>query len=188
MLVVPVPERRQAGRSIDVVEHHFLVATSTVSYDWFNPAIWFTLGTGPEEEWFHPLGRYMDRFTADQRGLLLLHARGNAFIRDLRPDERIYVTPRALVYKDVSVHMNVHMERPASPRAHWRVAPMVRLTGPGRVAIQSRYGFEGETHWGWNNLPKSGNWRKLEPGGHGLASGSARPGAVAGPRPMAEPP
>lgn len=159
--VIAIP--LEAGRSIDVVEHHFLVATATVSYDWFNPGIWWALGTGSEKEWFHPLGRYMDRFTAEQRGLLLLHARGNAFIRDLRAEERIYVLPRALVYKDVSVHMNIHMERPASPRAHWRLTPMVRLIGPGRVAIQSQYGHEGEAHWGWDDLPNSGSWRNWNP-------------------------
>ncbi len=32
------------------------------------------------------------------------------------PGDRIYVVPRALVYKDTSVQMNIHMERPASPR------------------------------------------------------------------------
>jgi uncharacterized protein (AIM24 family) len=96
LIAVPL----QAGQAIDVAEHHFLVATSAVSYDWFNPHIWWVLGTGSEREYFHPMGRYMDRFTTQQRGLLLLHARGNTFIRDLRDGEPIYVVPRALVYKD----------------------------------------------------------------------------------------
>lgn len=105
----------------------------------------------------------MDRFTAEQRGLLLLHAAGNAFIRDLAEDERIYMVPRALVYKDRSVHMNVHLERPASPKAHWRLIPLVRLIGPGRVAIQSQYGFRAEGTWGWDNLPSEGSWRNWNP-------------------------
>ncbi len=77
--------------------------------------------------------------------------------------ERIYVVPRALVYKDRSVHMNIHMERPASPRAHWTLISMIRLTGPGRVAIQSQYGFEGEAHWGWDLLGPDGSWRNWNP-------------------------
>lgn len=162
--IIAVP--LDAGRSIDVAEHHFLVATASVSYNWFNPQIWWNIGTGSDKEWFHPLGRVMDRFSADQRGLLLLHARGNTFIRELAKEERIYVHPRALVYKDRSVHMNIHMERPASPKAHWRLSPLVRLIGPGRVAIQSKYGLEGveyESHWGWSDLPSEGSWRNWNP-------------------------
>jgi uncharacterized protein (AIM24 family) len=105
----------------------------------------------------------VDRFTAEQRGLLLLHAAGNAFIRDLAEDERIYMVPRALVYKDRSVHMNVHLERPASPKAHWRLIPLVRLIGPGRLAIQSQYGFRAEGTWGRDNLPSEGSWRNWNP-------------------------
>jgi uncharacterized protein (AIM24 family) len=159
LIAVPL----EAGQSIDVAEHHFLVATAAVSYDWISSRIWWNLGKGKQPEFFYPHGRYLDRFSAQQRGLLLLHARGNSFIRDLRDDERIYVQPRALVYKDPSVHMNIHMERPASPRAHWQLIPMIRLTGPGRVAIQSQYGFEGEAHYGWNELGPDGSWRNWNP-------------------------
>ena len=73
------------------------------------------------------------------------------------------MVPRALVYKDRSVHMNIHMERPASPRAHWRLMPLVRLIGPGRIAIQSQYGFQGEGTWGWTSLPAEGSWRNWNP-------------------------
>jgi uncharacterized protein (AIM24 family) len=154
--VIAVP--LDAGRSLDVVEHHFLVATTAVTYDWIHSGIWFTLGTGNDKEWFHPLGQFMDRFTANEHGLLLLHARGNAFIRDLGDGERIYVAAKALIYKDRSVAMNVHLERPASSRHHWRLIQMVRLVGPGRVAIQSKYGFEPEEHWSWNDLGPHGTW------------------------------
>ena len=71
--------------------------------------------------------------------------------------------PRALVWKDPSVQMNIHMEVPASPRAHWRLIPMVRLTGPGRVAMQSQYGTEGLAHWGWDGLGPDGSWRNWNP-------------------------
>jgi len=159
--VIAVP--LAAGRSIDVVEHHFLVATNSVTYDWIRSGIWFTLGTGSDKEWFHPLGTFMDRFTANEHGLLLLHARGNAYIRDLDDGERIYVAARALVYKDRSVQMNVHLERPASPNHHWRLIQMVRLVGPGRIAIQSKYGFEPEEHWGWNDIGPDGTWSNWNP-------------------------
>jgi uncharacterized protein (AIM24 family) len=159
--IIAVP--LEPGGSIDVAEHHFLVASGTVSYTWFNPQIWWNIGSGKNIAWHYPLGPYMDRFSAEQRGLLLLHARGNTFIRDLQAEERIYVAPRALVYKDRSVHMNIHMERPASPRAHWRLSPLIRLMGPGRVAIQSKYEVEPESHWGWSKLGPDGTWSNWNP-------------------------
>src|ERR1700733_8950518 len=102
LIAVPL----EAGQAIDISEHHFLVATAAVSYDWFNSGIWWTLGKGSHPEVFYPRGRYMDRFSAQQRGLLLLHARGNTFIRDLRDGERISVISRFLRYKERTVRMN----------------------------------------------------------------------------------
>ena len=159
LIAVPL----EGGQAIEVAEHHFLMATSAVSYEWLHTRTWWALGKGSNRELFYPRGRYVDRFTAQQRGLLLLHAYGNVFIRDLRDDERIYLTPRALLYKDPKVYMNIHMERPASPRAHWKLIPMIRLTGPGRVAIQSQYGFEAESHYGWDELGPDGSWRNWNP-------------------------
>jgi uncharacterized protein (AIM24 family) len=159
LIAVPL----EKGHSIDVAEHHFLMATAAVSYDWIYTRVWWKIGQRNEVEYFHPRGRYMDRFTAQERGLLLLHARGNTFIKDLADDERIYVVPRALVYKDPKVRMNIHMERPASPRNHWQFIPMIRLFGPGRVAIQSQYGFEAEAHWGWTELGPDGSWSNWNP-------------------------
>jgi hypothetical protein len=39
----------------------------------------------------------------------------------------------------------------------------VRLTGPGRVAIQPQYGGEEMPHWGWNGLGPDGTWRNHNP-------------------------
>jgi uncharacterized protein (AIM24 family) len=36
----------QPGTSVDVRENHFLVATSPVSYDWFETGVWFTTSGG----------------------------------------------------------------------------------------------------------------------------------------------
>jgi uncharacterized protein (AIM24 family) len=160
--IIAVP--LEAGRRVHVSEHHFLAATASVTYDYFNTGIWWVLGTGSEKEYFHPRGRYMDKFTAEnERGLLLLHGRGNIFIRDLSKGERIYVQPQAVLYKDRSVDMSIHMERPASPRAHWQVIPLVRLDGPGRLAIQSQYEVEPVEGYGWNELGPDGSWRNWNP-------------------------
>jgi uncharacterized protein (AIM24 family) len=159
LIAVPLDK----GQSIDVSENHFLVATSAVSYTWVDTVVWWAIGPKNQREVHHPRGKYTDRFTGQQRGLLILHARGNTFIRDLRDGEQIYLAPKALVYKDTSVFMNIHMERPASPRAHWLFIPMIKLTGPGRVAIQTQYGFEAEPTWGWSVLPSNATWRNWNP-------------------------
>jgi hypothetical protein len=68
-----------------------------------------------------------------------------------------------VLYKDRSVDMSIHMERPASPRAHWQVIPLVRLDGPGRLAIQSQYEVEPVEGYGWNELGPDGSWRNWNP-------------------------
>jgi len=138
-LAVPLP----ANHAIDVVEHRFLVATRNVAFHWENSGIWYTTQSGDEQEWHYPLGQTMDRFTAQGGpGLLLLHAPGNTFIRDLQPGERILVQPGGLIYKDRSVRMFLHFEYPHGQywfsSARWQAkAVWLTLQGPGRVAVQS---------------------------------------------------
>src|SRR6267378_6374361 len=89
MIALPL----QPGQAVDVREHLFLVATSNITYDWFQSNIWFTTG-GNERETHYPLGMFMDRFYAPATpGLLLLHSAGNAFVRELGPDQTILVKP-----------------------------------------------------------------------------------------------
>jgi uncharacterized protein (AIM24 family) len=138
-LAVPLP----ANHAIDVVEHRFLTATSNVAFQWENSGIWYTTQNGDDQEWHYPLGQTMDRFTAHGGpGLLLLHAPGNTFIRDLQPGERILVQPGGLIYKDRSVRMFLHFEYPHGQywfsSARWQAkAVWLTLQGPGRVAVQS---------------------------------------------------
>ncbi|HEY2510928.1 MAG TPA: AIM24 family protein [Polyangiaceae bacterium] len=133
------------GAVVDVREHLFMVATHSVAYDWFSPGIWFQTGSGDERETHYPVGSLMDRFTAPAApGLLLIHAHGNAFLRRLAPGERILVKPSGLLYKDATVTMHLHIERPAArARSLWTWGERymwLALTGPGRVAVQSAYG------------------------------------------------
>lgn len=132
------------GRAVDVVEHRFLVATGNIGYGWDNSNVWYTTpGDGNNEEWHYPLGRTIDRFAATGgNGLLLLHAPGNSFIRDLQPRQRILVQPGGLIWKDQTVRMFLHFEYPRG--AYWFSSPRwqakttwLTLEGPGRIAIQS---------------------------------------------------
>jgi uncharacterized protein (AIM24 family) len=141
-LAVPL----QHGQGVQVVEHRFLVATGNVKYTWQPSGVWFTTRGGQnnnEEEIHYPVGHMTDQFwAAGGPGLLLLHAPGNTFIRDLAQGERILVQPSALIWKDLTVGMNLHVEYPGGnywwagprwdPKAVW-----LALHGPGRIAIAS---------------------------------------------------
>src|SRR5580658_7850663 len=84
----------QHNQSVDVVEHRFLVATGNVTYQWLKAGVWVTTKKGDDTEWHYPIGRFVDRFTAQGGpGLLLLHGPGNTFVRDLRPGESMLVQP-----------------------------------------------------------------------------------------------
>jgi len=147
--LIPVP--LQPGQSIDVREHFFLAATSTVAYDWFQTGVWFQTTNGDETETHYPVGMFMDRFSAAAQtpGLLLLHAAGNIFVRELAPYQTILVKPTALIFKDPSVQMHLHFEHPSTLFSAWgswgNRYLWLRLYGPGRVAVQSVFDpVEGE--------------------------------------------
>jgi uncharacterized protein (AIM24 family) len=143
--VVALP--MQHGQQIWVREHRFLTATGNIKYDWYPSGIWYETGQDSDDREMHyPMGQFGDVFGAQEGpGLLLLHAPGNVFIRDLQPGQSLLIQPSALLYRDVSVRMALHLEYPRnmgfafwhnrwSYRSIW-----VRLFGPGRVAVQSVY-------------------------------------------------
>ena len=131
------------GKSVDVREHRFITASQNVVYDWYQAGIWYTTQDGDETETHYPAGMYLDRFSATNTpGLLMLHGRGNVFVRDLAAGQTICVHPGAFVWKDSSVSMLMHLERPASGGwfTRWQPAtPWIRIMGPGRVAVSSAY-------------------------------------------------
>jgi uncharacterized protein (AIM24 family) len=143
----------QPDQSIDVREHLFMVATGNVTYDWFSTNVWFTTGSGDDRETHYPVGMFMDRFTAPQNpGLLLLHAAGNVFVRELAPNQVILVKPTALIFKDPTVNMWLHFEHPSTGWTGWRTWSnrylWLCLMGPGRVAVQSVFSHvEGESSY-----------------------------------------
>ena len=146
-----IPVALQPGQSIDVREHMLLAATSNVTYDWFQTGVWFTTKSGDDTETHYPVGCFMDRFASPRTpGLLLLHAGGNIFVRELAPGQTILVKPTALVFKDPTVGMQLHFEHPSAQFTTWgswgNRYLWLRVTGPGRVAIQSVFErLEGES-------------------------------------------
>jgi len=137
-----IPLSLQPGHSVDVREHMLLAATSNVAYDWFQTHIWFETQNGDDTETHYPVGCFMDRFSSSNTpGLLLLHAGGNVFVRQLAAGQTILIQATSLVFKDPTVQMQLHFEHPASSFITWKPWNnrylWLRLTGPGRVAIQS---------------------------------------------------
>ena len=142
----------RTGGSVDVREKLFLVATGQVTYDWFRTKIWYTTRSEREKKnkTHYPVGRFMDRFSAPSTpGLLMLHAAGNVFVRELAVGQNILIRPTALLFKDPSVQMQLHFEQPRrsfqAPGSQWNRCIWLRLTGPGRIAAQSVFEpLEGE--------------------------------------------
>ncbi len=146
MIALPI----QPGQGVDVREHLFMLATNSVAYDWFSTNIYYTTQSGDDKETHYPVGMFMDRFQAPQSpGLLLLHASGNVFVRELAANQPILVKPTALIFKDPTVQMQLHFEHPRTGFNLWgswgNRYLWLRLWGPGRVAVESVFDkMEGE--------------------------------------------
>ena len=118
---------------LDVREHAFLLCSHHISYS-------FVRIKGLANILFGGQGMYMDRFVATNTpGLLILHGYGNVFERRLAPGESIMVEPGAFLYKDSSVTMDVEFQKLGTGFFGGTTMSLARMTGPGRVGIQSMY-------------------------------------------------
>jgi uncharacterized protein (AIM24 family) len=141
LIAVPLANRQ----SVHILEHQFLCATGSVAYRYLRCPIHYRMySPSGEHEYEYPSGRYHYRFSASGGpGLLLLHAAGNVFVRDLAETESILVESGSLVYWEESVQISMHLEYMRTPGARNRRDPgsyrtiWLRLGGPGRVAVQS---------------------------------------------------
>jgi len=121
------------GMELDVREHAFLLASHHINYSYLRIK-------GLRNILFGGQGMFMDRFvTSDQPGLLLLHGYGNVFERVLQPGESIMIEPGAFLYKDSTVTMNVESQKLTTGFFGGTGMNLARMTGPGRVGIQSMY-------------------------------------------------
>jgi uncharacterized protein (AIM24 family) len=142
--LIAVPLR--PGHAIRVQHGRFLCATGRVQYRWRSTVVHFRMLKHGEPELEYPLGRYCLQFEhRAAQGLVLLHASGNVFIRDLGHDESILVQPNSLLYWDGSMEFSLHLEYPKFTGTRNKRDPSsyrniwLRAHGPGRVAVQSAY-------------------------------------------------
>ncbi len=118
---------------LDVREHAFLLCSHHISYS-------FVRVKGLANILFGGQGMYMDRFVATNTpGLLILHGYCNVFERRLAPGESIMVEPGAFLYKDSTVTMDVEFQKLGTGFFGGTNISLARMTGPGRVGIQSMY-------------------------------------------------
>ncbi len=121
------------GQELDVREHAFLLASHHINYD-------FVQVKGLKNILFGGQGMFMDRFvTGNTPGLVILHGYGNVFERVLKPGESILLEPGAFLYKDSSVRMEVEFQQLTSGFFGGTNMALAKMTGPGRVGIQSMY-------------------------------------------------
>jgi uncharacterized protein (AIM24 family) len=121
------------GQEIDAREHAFLLGSHTVGYS-------FVRVKGLRNVLFGGQGMFMDRFAASgEQGLVLLHGYGNVFERRLEPGESVLLEPGAFLYKDASVQLSVETQRLGGGLFGGHSMNLARMTGPGRVGIQSMY-------------------------------------------------
>src|SRR5256886_1729628 len=133
--------RLQPGQMVEVREHQFLVATSNVEYG-------FTYMKSVANILFSRTGLFIDQFTAQgSEGMGLFHGYGKVFEKMLAPGETLDVEPGAWLWKDPGVRMDVTTVA-GSQRGGGILGAigglvagasivLNRLTGPGRLGIQS---------------------------------------------------
>ena len=121
------------GMELDVREHAFLLASHHINYS-------FIRIKGLRNILFGGQGMFMDRFvTGNEQGLLILHGYGNVFERTLKAGESIMLEPGAFLYKDSTVTMDVEFQQLTTGWFGGTGMSLARMTGPGRVGIQSMY-------------------------------------------------
>jgi uncharacterized protein (AIM24 family) len=137
--VIALPLRR--GQVVCVRPGRFLCATGKVRYRWEPSVVCYSTMMAERE---YPMGGYLLHLRVTGRqGLVLLHASGDAFIRDLADDQSVLVSPASLLYWEDTVSLSLHLEFAYVPgrhvrRAIWRSSRIwLRVCGPGRVAIDS---------------------------------------------------
>jgi len=129
LVILPI----HPNTEMDVREHAFLLASSSVDYSYVRIK-------GMVNILFGGQGMFMDRFIAEEKqGLLVLHGYGNVFQKTLQENESILLEPGAFLYKDSSVTMQVERQPLTKGLFGGTSMALVKMTGPGRVGIQSMY-------------------------------------------------
>jgi uncharacterized protein (AIM24 family) len=123
----------EQGQALEVREHQFLAATQGIEYT-------FQRVRGAASMLFGGSGFFIDRFQATGGpGIVWLHGYGNVFERTLASGDSIDIEPGGWLYKDPSVTMTTNLQRLSSGFFGGMSFITNRMTGPGRIGVQSMY-------------------------------------------------
>ncbi len=123
------------GQTLEVREHQFLAATSTLSYG-------FTRIRGISNLLFGGNGFFVDTFEAGRDpGAVWIHAHGNLIEVELAPGEQLDVEPSRWCYKDPTVKMTTVPINVSAGLFASSSFMLNRFTGPGRLGLQSMTQF-----------------------------------------------
>jgi uncharacterized protein (AIM24 family) len=132
------------GQAIDVREHQFLLATSSVDYGYVSVG---SVATALFTRSGSRTGLFVDRFTGGaESGVVLLHGYGNVFKKVLDPGEVLDVEPGAWLWKDSTVRMSATslvgsghggLVGALGNLMSGASISLNRFVGPGAIGIQS---------------------------------------------------
>lgn len=121
------------GMELQVREHAFLAATGDLDYTWERAG-------GITTMMFGGAGLIIDRFVAGPGGgTVWLHGGGNVIEMTLGAGEQLDLEPGGWLYKDPSVTMETKYQGLSQGLLAAQNLAVNRLTGPGRIGIQSLY-------------------------------------------------
>jgi uncharacterized protein (AIM24 family) len=129
-----VPLHLRQGEGLDVREHQFIAATNNLDYS-------FERIKGVQNMLLGGSGFFMDKFRATEGDALVwLHGHGNVFLVQLDAGEQLDVEAGAWLYKDPSVSLEaVTMGLKSGVFGGGGKLTWNRVTGPGRLAIQTMF-------------------------------------------------
>jgi len=121
------------GQELQVREHAFLAATGGIDYSWERSG-------GLATMMFGGAGLIIDRFNGGSSGgTLWLHGGGNILDMSLADGQQLDVEPGGWLYKDPGVTMETKFQGLRQGLLAGSDLACNRLTGPGRIGIQSMY-------------------------------------------------
>ncbi|MEJ0072095.1 MAG: AIM24 family protein [Pseudomonadota bacterium] len=151
------------GQELQVREHAFLAATSGIDYTWERSG-------GLATMMFGGTGLVIDRFVAGPSGgTVWLHGGGNVLEMNLAAGQQIDVEPGGWLYKDPSVTMETKFQGLRQGLLAGSDLACNRLTGPGRIGIQSMYAPLGHGASDQPDTPAQSAQNVVEAGAVGVA-------------------
>jgi uncharacterized protein (AIM24 family) len=151
------------GQELQVREHAFLAATGGIDYSWERSGGLATMMLGGT-------GLVIDRFDGGPSGgTVWLHGGGNVLEMTLAEGQQLDVEPGGWLYKDPSVAMETKFQGLRQGLLAGSDLVCNRMTGPGRIGIQSLYAPLGDGRSDKPDTPALAAQNVVETGAVGVA-------------------